>query len=110
MLSSLTNYFDSDAISRLEDLYGGRLQKLPKLDILALILALAECAYALDANGVSDRLDLVCAEHGHQYQDDEAIMDILYALDAEITDVREVLSLISGLATFVRRRPPLSEF
>lgn len=103
--SSLSSYFDSMAISTLEEIYGARLQKMPKLDILALMIALAECAYALEDQGVSEQLDIVSQQYGHQFQDHAEMMDVFRALDAEITDVREVVNLILGLASFVACRP-----
>lgn len=104
MLPTLSSYFQSNAINALEGRYGERLQAMPRRDILAILQALAECAYVVNDGSESDYLDNVVDYNGHQFEEVE-VFDLLRQLDGEITDVNQALRLIEGLASIAACRP-----
>ena len=95
---SIQNHFQSPAIDEMCSLYGACWDGMDLNTRTAIMAALAECAHMLSEAGISERLDVVAANNGYAISDYASLYPLLAQLDAEITSVQDVLSLITGIA------------
>lgn len=92
----LSAYCNTPAIQTLENLYGLKLEQMPKRDLLAFLIALSECTYVANDGTDSESLGVVATEiNGHNFEN-PLMPSLLDALDEEL-DLDRADYLIAGL-------------